>query len=202
MSSHGSKKDANGKVGLDQLIAQYKLVFGPLLRERLAFYAKQKSLRDAIELATLAKNTDGTMNSHQRRVGKKVLGRAANKLLEREKEIEDCGSFDDLFDLIEKATSKVSRFGELAIYDTSLRIAAKKNCWPEKVYLHAGTRKGAKFYGLHTANGVVEKSDLPPALQKLKMHEVEDFLCIYKDGKLRKLDEQQCGPGSGGTGCP
>lgn len=199
MSGHGiTNGKAQSKTGLASLISEYKRVFQPRLRKGLAFYANQKSIREAIELATLAKNVKGKMNSHQRRVGKAVLRRAAIKLLENEKNIKNCRSFHELIHLVEQATANVERFGELAVYDTSLRIAAKLGCWPEKVYLHAGTRKGAKFFGLDTTNGVVDKKDLPPALRKLKMHEVEDFLCIYKDGKLRKVDDQQCSPGLGG----
>ncbi|MEK7411500.1 MAG: hypothetical protein AAB327_09000, partial [Actinomycetota bacterium] len=40
------------------------------------------------------------------------------------------GHFDDL--------------GPLYVYDTALRIGAKKGQMPKVVYLHAGTREGAK----------------------------------------------------------
>jgi hypothetical protein len=49
------------------------------------------------------------------------------------------------------------------------------------VYLHAGTRRGARALGLDHGSDSVSPNQLPPALRRLQPHEVEDVLCIYKD---------------------
>ena len=72
------------------------------------------------------------------------------------------------------------RFGKLASYDTSLRIGAHRGLWPRWVYLHTGTRTGAKALNLDISGVSLEVSDLPGPLRRLQPYEVEDFLCIYK----------------------
>jgi hypothetical protein len=49
---------------------------------------------------------------------------------------------------------------------------------PGKVYVHSGTRVGAKRLGLNWRNDMLEMSDLPAELQVLSAAEVEDFLCV------------------------
>jgi hypothetical protein len=72
--------------------------------------------------------------------------------------------------------------GELMVYDTALRIGAFLKLEPVSVYLHAGTKTGAKALGL-TVSGKknINVTDLPKEFRKLKPHEIEDCLCIYKD---------------------
>ncbi|MDQ3246773.1 MAG: hypothetical protein M3Q52_07800 [Pseudomonadota bacterium] len=76
--------------------------------------------------------------------------------------------------------SSVSGFGPLARYDTALRIGFWLRLLPARVYLHAGTRDGSRALGLDAADGSLGRDQLPPELEPLEMHEVEDFLCIYK----------------------
>jgi hypothetical protein len=137
-----------------------------------------KSLAKAIEIAT---GSSGTVPDHQRRVGRKILKKACSALLADEHQIKACTSFDALFHLVERTTADIHRFGELAVYDTSLRLGVWLNKWPKKVYLHAGTRKGAKALGMDVSRGFVEMKELPKAVQVLKPWEAEDFLCIYED---------------------
>lgn len=56
-----------------------------------------------------------------------------------------------MFHLIDTALETIPGLGELYVYDTTLRIGAKLNLFPDKVYLHAGTRLGATALGLRTA---------------------------------------------------
>ena len=81
----------------------------------------------------------------------------------------------------------VGGLGELYVYDTALRIGAKLNLLPNKVYLHAGTRSGAEALGFDGKATVLNVSDLPRELQKLEPHEIEDVLCIFK-ADLKKVD--------------
>lgn len=74
----------------------------------------------------------------------------------------------------------VSGSDELYVYDTTLRIGAKLGLLPKKVYLHAGTRVGAKALGFDGNARTLEISVLPKELRQLEPHEIEDALCIFK----------------------
>jgi hypothetical protein len=82
---------------------------------------------------------------------------------------------DLLAGFIEHATADIERFGELAVYDTSLRLGAWLKKSPTLVYLHAGTRKGARALGLDVKRGYLEMKELPKPIRMLKPCEVEDF---------------------------
>jgi hypothetical protein len=109
------------------------------------------------------------------------MAKARTALLSKLREIEACGSFDELLTLIEASTSRIHRFGELAAYDTALRIGAWLKLSPEVVYLHAGTRKGATSLGLGRGMRYVAMSELPIELRQLSPDQIEDILCIFKD---------------------
>ena len=67
-------------------------------------------------------------------------------------------------------------------YDTAFRIGISLGVYPDKVYLYAGTRKGAIALGIYTrGKEVMTMSELPVELQKMKPCQVEDFLCMRKD---------------------
>jgi ABC-type arginine/histidine transport system permease subunit len=67
------------------------------------------------------------------------------------------------------------------VYDTALRLGANLRLLPREVYLHAGTRRGARALGLDYRSESVSMRLLPAALRRLRPYEVEDVLCIYKD---------------------
>jgi hypothetical protein len=95
-------------------------------------------------------------------------------------DIANCESFDELLILVEAATAKIRRFGELAAYDTALRIGAWLKLSPELVYLHAGTRMGAMRLGLGRGKRYIALGDLPIELGELSADQAEDLLCIFK----------------------
>lgn len=49
------------------------------------------------------------------------------------------------------------------------------------MFLHAGTRTGARALGLDTSRQAISPDELPKAFRKLNPREIEDVLCIYKD---------------------
>ena len=51
---------------------------------------------------------------------------------------------------------------------------------PEKVYLHADTRAGAKALGISGKEKSIEPNRLPAEFQELEPYEIEDVLCIFK----------------------
>jgi hypothetical protein len=93
-------------------------------------------------------------------------------------------SFDELFDLVEAIIRPIPKIGELAVYDTALRIGARFGLEPDKVYVHAGTRDGLKALGFSGRERIVELNDLPRPIRRLSAREAEDLLCIYKSQLL------------------
>jgi hypothetical protein len=89
-------------------------------------------------------------------------------------------SFEQLHELVHRTVEPISGLGELYVYDTALRIGAKLGLSPKVVYLHAGTRKGAKNLGFKPSRDTISIAALPRALRTLEPREIEDLLCIYK----------------------
>ncbi|MBI4192845.1 MAG: hypothetical protein HY525_20220 [Betaproteobacteria bacterium] len=75
----------------------------------------------------------------------------------------------------------VRGIGELYVYDTALRLGAHLRLLPRQVYLHAGTRRGARALGLDHRAKSLAPTKLPAALRCLRPYEMEDVLCIYED---------------------
>ncbi len=150
-------------------------------------YFKGLSLEEAVETAALAKNSKGKRSGHHRRRTGVQLAQGKTKLIALFSQIRSCKSFDQLHKLVCKATDPVKGLGELYAYDTAHVIGARLGLRPKKVYLHAGTRKGAQALRFPGNLPRLEPSDLPAELQLLKPCEMEDFLCIY-EAALRKLN--------------
>lgn len=155
----------------------------------------QDSLDEVIKIAVAAEGVNGKLHDHQRRVGREKLRTYYNKLLRYAKAIETCNSFDDLYKKLEEGYIK--GIGLLTMYDIAIRIAAfmEKNCskttiFPDKVYLHAGSEKGAEKLLGRKVKRQEPKSVFPPALQSLTCDEIETFLCNMK-AKLSPYKEGQ-----------
>jgi hypothetical protein len=88
--------------------------------------------------------------------------------------------------LAERTAKGIGGIGELTIYDTAHRIGAYLRLAPENVYLHAGTRQGAKALGFKGSWASIPRREFPKALSRLRANEIEDCLCIYKNN-LRSI---------------
>ncbi len=139
------------------------------------------ALDAAISLATLSV-FNGRRHSHQRRLSKNTLDDAQCRLLSRFREIEECQDFESLHQLVVRVFSKTDGAGELYAYDVAHRIGHSKNSAPELVYLHTGTRIGARNLGFR--GNKIELAEFPRAMHCLTPAQAEDFLCIYKDDFL------------------
>lgn len=144
------------------------------------FFRDMPSLALAVHNAALAMDGNNKRYKHQCRISRKPLKRAKQILSQSLSQIKECGSFQELHSWLAEALGAVRGLGELYIYDTAIRIGAFRRLAPEFVYLHRGTRAGAKALGLKTSGGYLTITDLPKSLRKLAPHEVEDFLCIYE----------------------
>jgi hypothetical protein len=168
-------------MNLETIVRLYIQRIRPRAEAELAWFVRQPTLRETIRCAALAVNSCGKRYSHQRRIKREAIAQAHSILSGAKPRIKKCADFASLFRLIEAALEDVPGIGELYIYDTSLRIGAKLGILPEKVYLHAGTRTGARNLGLDVAKSTVRMASLPSPFRVLKPHEVEDVLCIFKD---------------------
>lgn len=144
----------------------------------LRFYAIQRDLARAVELAAFAKTAGGKRQPHQRRLPASTLGRAHAALDQCDFNV--CHSFEELFQLVNAAVGGIHGIGALTVYDTARRIGAYLKLEPEKVYLHAGTRAGARAIGLGAGRDTLEINELPVPFRSLSAGEIEDCLCIYK----------------------
>lgn len=143
-------------------------------------FKNDPSLRDCIRRAARALDENDCKHPHQWRVPPAALNAFANILTRKESVIAQCESFKELFAIVEGASKHIWRHAELTVYDTAWRIAGRLGLEPEAVYLHTGTRKGARALGI-TGRGPVPVKQLPNGVWKLKARELEDCLCLYRD---------------------
>jgi hypothetical protein len=157
-----------------------------IAEKRRRALAELKNFRDqpfeaAVHRAALARDPDGKRFGHQRRLKRPELRKAEGILSESLGKLRHSKSFAALHELIIVLLEGVSGLGELYYYDTALRIGANLNKMPQRVYLHRGTREGARALGLDWRADSIDPSMVPKELGVLEPHEMEDFLCIFKD---------------------
>jgi hypothetical protein len=174
-------RDDMGTGFLGSLIRKYRKDSGRRLDDRLAFYGRM-GLREAIEKAGMALAPNLRRHPHQRRIKLSVLTEVRDRLLCQEKALSGSKSFDEVNATVESCS--VSGFGPVGVYDTALNIGAQLGLFPEKIYLHAGTRKGARVLGLTASKDFLSREDLPTELRDMEPYHIENFLCIYKDDFL------------------
>jgi hypothetical protein len=174
-------KASNGKK-FGTIARQYKAMRKKYPDRHIDYCVQQKNLADAIEVAAKAIDDQNKIHSHQRRVGKIKLKTFAEQLKEKEPEIKKATTFDDLLSIIEDV--KCDGIADLTKYDTATRIGAYLNLFPDKIYLHTGTRLGAKnLLGNINSRKFITVDELPKEFLNydLTASEFEDILCIFKD---------------------
>ena len=134
------------------------------------------SLDQAIRHASMAEDAEGRRNPHHYRRTQTTLCKAQRKLMRADDKLRACRSFAEILSVVERATSSIEWLGPLFKYDCALSIGAAKGKLPEHIYLHSGTREGAKALGLKWREKFIR---VPLELRTLRPHELEDFLCIY-----------------------
>lgn len=162
------------------MVRHYILHYRPRARAELWTFCRQP-FEEALERAALAQDERGKRFSHQKPLKGSELRKARRALLDSAKELRRCDSFDQLHNLITEHLNGIRNLGGLYYYDTALRIGASLHLMPERVYLHSGTRDGARALGLDWRADPLDPRALPKALGDLEPYEIEDFLCIYRD---------------------
>ena len=140
---------------------------------------KAASLEGAIEIAARSRDVREKKHSHQRRIPDSVLDELRRSLLQDISSVNGAKRFEDLHPWISGHCATVKGAGELLAYDVAFRLGLYLGFEPNLVYLHAGTRVGARKLGVR--GKAVPLSELPAPLQALRPWQVEDFLCLYRD---------------------
>jgi len=150
-------------------------------RELDYFRLRRLTDEEAISTAALCELPSQKRHPHQGRIPRQALEESRSRLVGNITALRACESFDELHELVNHVIRPIPMIGPLVVYDTSLRIGARFELEPEVVYLHAGTRQGARRLGLAWRRETLLLDELPPDLQGLSAREAEDVLCIYED---------------------
>ena len=155
-------------------------------KEREWFGPRCKSLEECIGRACLSEIPAGKgkgliRHSHQRRIRREVLAEAKLMLMKRISCVERSRSFTELYETVDHAIGAVPGAGPLLVYDVAYRIGSFLSLEAEKVFLHTGTKLGAKAIGLDTKSGAIPVCEFPKGLRNLSAAQLEDVLCIYRD---------------------
>ena len=165
----------------DRIIRHYDRYHRRRIEDEGIWFRSRPTPRDAISWAARARGQGGKKLDHQWRLKNSDLVQAEAALLDVEREIVGSKTFDELYDILWRAVRHIWKNPELYCYDTAQRIGAKLGLQPERIYLHRGTRVGARRLGLNTRGATIEISALPEGLRELDASALEDILCIYKD---------------------
>lgn len=162
---------------LKKIVSNYVTNYRKERRADLAFYKDRADIADAISNIALA--SSGLRHPHQRRMPVATLKKAQQLLLRAR--LNECKSFGELLTRVANTAGRIKFVGDLAIYDFSVRVGAYLSLSPVTIYLHAGTREGAKALKLDYKTKCLPKNKFPKALQTLSCFEIEDCLCIYAE---------------------
>lgn len=167
-------------MALDAIIDDYIRRYRAYARADVGEFRKLSSLREAIQHASLCHWLPShKRHPHQYRIPKSVLQAAERALQGAQHRIAHAENFDALYSEIEHTIGRLHGVGALTIYDIAHRIGAYLRKRPKLVYLHRGTRIGARLLGF--TGTVLDPRSLPSAFRSLTPEEIEDCLCIYKD---------------------
>jgi len=147
--------------------------------EIVEFCMEQTNIQDAITVAVTSCNRDGKMYYHQWRLGKDLLARFLEVCLDHYREIDRARDFHTLYRIIESC--RIPYIGKLTFYDVTHRIARYKGLFPNRIYLHAGTRIGAELLHGKIKGDTILKSQLrtPFHREDINEEDIEDILCHY-----------------------
>ncbi|MDR1596533.1 MAG: hypothetical protein LBR99_02400 [Treponema sp.] len=154
-----------------------------------------KSFHEAVGIATSARDRLNRKHPHQKRISDKLPEEFAQSLQKESQALARAADFTKLMSLVSAAA--LAGIGDLAVYDTALRLGFRRNIRPTLVYLHRGTLSGAQLLGV-TAKESIAKDCLPDPLKNsdLDPGELEDFLCIFHK-TAGSTGSESCGSGEG-----
>lgn len=163
---------------IDEIADHYGRCWRPIAEWEREQFQNMPSLKHAIRAAVLSQTTlNGKIHSHQQRLGYNRLEAAAPKFENNANIIAKSKNFEEIYSIFLQISRGLPGIGELAAYDFATRIGMYMKMYPQKIYLHAGTRHGANALNLTGPTCTIDQ--LPKPLQVLTPDEAEDCLCIY-----------------------
>jgi hypothetical protein len=163
---------------LSEIVADYIREYRDGARDEMRFFEIQRSSTMAIQKAALCVLPSGKRHPHQRRIPQRLLEIVEVRLQAVQRELKRADDFEDLHRIVVDQVRSIKGIGALTVYDIAQRIGAHFGKHPRLVYLHAGTRKGAMYFGIRGES--FDPAILPKPLLRLQPYEIEDCLCLYK----------------------
>lgn len=191
-------KELENLSSLKEILDDYKLRKNDFWRKVMSFYTGLSDIDEAIKHASKFHKDQTHCDEHQRRILKDSKRKFATLLKKLKAQILTCANFKDLYDLLKKKC-KPAGIGDLAIYDTAMRLGAYlekstgKDFTPQEVYLHNGTAAGAtslkKMNKISYSSNPVPLSVFSNLFKGLKPFEIEEVLCVYKNVLAKLANE-------------
>lgn len=147
--------------------------------EEMKEFAEEPTPSAAIRRAALCESRDGKRHDHQRRIPRVLLEHVEAKLQAIRRKLANAADFEALHQLVDEEIGSLKGIGALTVYDIAHRIGAHFGKTPERVYVHAGVRVGARALGIEGDS--FDPKILPKPFARLAPSEIEDCLCIYRD---------------------
>ena len=168
---------------LEEIIDDYKKKCLPDVENEIEWFTEPTTLNDQIDRACSSMMSWNKKHMHQASIPPVSLLSCATAIKNVHKNLKQCNNFDELHGLIASTIANVNprRIGRLTIYDIALRIGWNLKKCPDVVYLHAGTRIGAKVLIPKLTGYTLSIDRLPLAFQVLTPSQAEDVLCRYAD---------------------
>ncbi len=142
---------------------------------------KKANFEEVLKKVGRGKFLDGGHLDHLKRLTEEALRNALLILISFRKQIKSCKNFHEIFELIhEEIEREVYGIGEMYTYDISFYLSINLGFKPKYVYLHKGTRIGARKLGLDVKRDYISKNEFPQEFQNLEIYDIENLLCIYK----------------------
>lgn len=148
--------------------------------EAAFFGDKHLPFGESVGRAALSDCADGKLHDHQRRPGRAMMRRCAVALAIHQEALADARDFAALYVAVERVLGPIYGAGELIVYDVAERIGWRMGLTPDLVYLHAGTRAGARALNPSVRGATLSMADLPDEFRRLSAAQTENLLCIYK----------------------
>jgi len=163
---------------LDEIVSDYIREYRADAHAEMRFFEIQRSSSEAIHKAALCELPSGKRHPHQRRIPRALLKRAEVRLQAIRRKLSNADDFAALHRLVDEEIGSIKGLGALAVYDIAHRIGAHFAKAPDRVYLHAGVKIGARALGIRGDS--FDPKMLPNPFARLVPSEIEDCLCIYK----------------------
>ncbi len=178
---------------LDDIVSDYIGEYRENARKEMRYFEIQRSPSEAIRKAALCELPSGKRHPHQRRIPRALLEQAEAQLQRIGRRLARASGFAQLHQAVEDEIGSLKGIGTLTVYDIAHRIGAHFGKAPKRVYLHSGTRIGARTFGINGDS--FDPKLLPKPFSRLAPSEIEDCLCIYKDelrGSTRHRRKSGC----------